>query len=191
MIIKKVELTDTVFNVKNIPSCDLPKIAFIGRSNVGKSSLINKLMRRKNFARSSSRPGKTVSINYYKVNDEVHFVDLPGYGYSKIPKGEKVRVSLLINSFFEISENIKLIMLLIDSRRGFMDIDLKTLDQISKRNIKILTIFTKSDKLSNSDLINQLKKYQKNFDLKVIPFSTKKRDSELTILEYIQKSLEE
>lgn len=191
MIVKKVELVKTVFNKKNILQDEIPKIVFMGRSNVGKSSLINKLIRRKNLARSSSKPGKTVSINYFNINDRFYFVDLPGYGYSKIPKNERMRVGDLIDDFFDNSSNLGLILLLIDSRRGFMDIDLETLAQISKKNVKILTIFTKSDKLSKSELINQLKKYQKSYELNVIPFSTKKMDLELPILEYIEMSIKE
>lgn len=191
MIVKKVELVKTVFNKKNILQDEIPKIVFMGRSNVGKSSLINKLIRRKNLARSSSKPGKTVSINYYNINGRFYFVDLPGYGYSKIPKNERMRVGDLIDDFFDNSNNLGLILLLIDSRRGFMDIDLETLAQISKKNVKILTIFTKSDKLSKSELINQLKKYQKSYELNVIPFSTKKMDLELPILEYIEMSIKE
>ncbi len=191
MIIKSANLDKTVFSPEGLLLDSRSKIVFIGRSNVGKSSLINKLAGRKNLARSSSRPGKTISINYYDINEEFYFVDLPGYGYSKISKIEKSRVDKLINQFFLKSTGIKLVLLLIDCRRGFMNIDLNTLEQLSTKNFKILTIFTKSDKLSNSNLKNQLTKYQNDFDLKVIPFSIKGRDAVLPVLENIEISIKE
>ncbi|MEN8154682.1 MAG: ribosome biogenesis GTP-binding protein YihA/YsxC [Acidobacteriota bacterium] len=191
MIIKDIKLVKTSFVPKELLMDDIPKIVFIGRSNVGKSSLINKLMKRKKLAKTSSKPGKTISINYYLVNDMFYFVDLPGYGYSKISKNDKLRVNELINAFFRKTPVIKLILILVDSRHGFMKTDIEALSGIIEKDFKILTIFTKSDKLSNSVLNNQLKKHQKEFDLKAIPFSIKIENGELSILGHINNALKE
>ncbi len=134
------------------------------------------------MAKTSSRPGKTISINYYLINEEFYLVDLPGYGYSKISKVEQHRVNKLMNAFFEKTENIKLVFSLIDSRHGYLKSDKEALKTIVDKNLRILTIFTKSDKLSNSDLKNQLKNHQARYGLNVIPFSAKNENSEFEIL---------
>lgn len=190
LIIKDVELSKTVFTTRQIPKDDRKKIVFIGRSNVGKSSLINKLMNRKNLARTSSKPGKTISINYYLINSEFFFVDLPGYGYAKISKDENKRVKDLISQFFDSMINVKLVVILIDSRRGFMDQDLEVISTIVENNdIRILTVLTKSDKLNTSKLKSQIHKLYQEFGLNVIPFSIKSNDGKLEILKHINKAL--
>ncbi len=191
MIIKKIELTKTVFVPNEIVMDSIPKFVFIGRSNVGKSSLINKLIKRKKLAKISSKPGKTVSINYYIANDEFYLVDLPGYGYSKISKGDQARVNRLMDSFLKRTDNIRLIFSLIDSRHGYLKSDMEALSVILDKGYRILTIFTKSDKLSNSVLKNQLKNHQTRYGLNVIPFSVKNENSELAILESIENALKE
>ena len=138
MTIKESKLARTSFTSKELVCDDMYKIAFIGRSNVGKSSLINKILHRRNLARTSSKPGKTVSVNYFLINNEFYFVDLPGYGYAKISKQEKHRVRLLMTAFFEKVKNLKLIIILIDSRRGFTSPDLEILPQLVDKNFKLL-----------------------------------------------------
>jgi GTP-binding protein len=190
LIIKDVALSHTVFTVKQIPKDDRKKIVFIGRSNVGKSSLINKLMNRKNLARTSSKPGKTISINYYLINEAFFFVDLPGYGYAKISKDENKRVKDLISQFFDRLNNVRLVIILIDCRRGFMDQDLEVVSKIVENNdIRLLTVLTKSDKLNTSKLKSQIHKLHQEFGLNVIPFSTKSNDGKLEILKHINKAL--
>ena len=191
MIIRTSELTNTVFVPTQVVKDEIPKFLFIGRSNVGKSTLINKLLRRKKMAKTSSRPGKTISINYYLINDEFYLVDLPGYGYSKISKSDQQRVNKLMDAFFDKTENIILVFSLIDSRHGYLKADMQALESILNKNLRILTIFTKSDKLSNSVLKNQLKNHQTNYGLNVIPFSAKNENSELEILNSVEKALKE
>ncbi len=173
MIIKKSELFKTVFNKGQLVDDDIPKIIVMGRSNVGKSSLINKILHRKKLAKSSSRPGKTVSINYYMINDGFQIVDLPGYGYAKISKIEKKRVEILFNDFFQSVRNVKIVLILIDSRRGFLDNDIEALSKVMDKDFKILTILTKSDKLKKSELQKQLKDLKDKFDLVAVPFTIK------------------
>ena len=190
---RDIQLAATVFTVKNLVEDSLGKIVFIGRSNVGKSSFINKMINRKNFARTSSKPGKTISINYYLINKMCYFVDLPGYGYARISKKESQRVRMLISTFFEKAENVKLVVILIDSRRGFMDSDIEILSKIINKGFRMLTILTKSDKLRNSELVIQKNNLQNQYGLNVIAFSIKSADNEKRekILKYINKALME
>lgn len=184
-------LERTSFSAKDLVRDQTKKIVFVGRSNVGKSSLINKLLNRKKLARTSSRPGKTVSINYYRVNEEFFFVDLPGYGYAKLPKAEIERVKRLMTSFFTTVEEARLVVLLIDCRRGFMESDLEVLQQIVDKKIKMLTVLTKSDKLRHSALVDQKKNLQNQFGLKVISFTVKSDANREEMLTYINQALTE
>lgn len=189
MRIKEIKLAGTVFNKKDIINDNMEKIIIMGRSNVGKSSLINTLLARKKLARISSKPGKTISINYYLINGKFYFVDLPGYGYAKISKQENKRVKSLLNYFFEKVNRVALVMILIDSRRGFMDSDIDILSMLMNKNFKILTILTKCDKISSSQLKSQLKNYQDQFELVVIPFSIKSSNDKDKILKYIEEAI--
>ncbi len=191
MIIKTSKLAKTSFFARDLIADERSKIAFIGRSNVGKSSLINKLLNRKNLARTSSTPGKTVSINYFLIDDEFYFVDLPGYGYAKISKIESRRLRTLIADFFSAVKNLKLIIILIDSRRGFSQPDIEILAQLLDKNFKILTVLTKSDKIGSSSLVNQKKDLQNKFGLKAISFSIKSNTNREEILNNINKALME
>lgn len=189
--IKSSRIERTVFSEEELPRDSIPKIIFVGRSNVGKSSLINKLMGRKNLARTSSKPGKTISINYYMVNEAFYFVDLPGYGFARIPPAETRRVKGLMLRFFQEVSNPRLVVLLIDSRRGFMDSDLEFLQQILDKKIKLLTVLTKSDKLNSTNLFNQKKNLQDKFGLNVIAFTVKSNEDAVEILKHINQALTE
>jgi GTP-binding protein len=191
MKIKKSEIFKTVFNKGQLVSDDRAKIIVMGRSNVGKSSLINKILHRKKLAKSSSKPGKTISINYYLINDEFQLVDLPGYGYAKISKSEKRRVEILFSDFFNSVSNVKLVLLLIDSRRGFLDSDIENLTKILEKEYKILTILTKSDKIRKSDLQKQLDSLKKDFGLVAVPFSIKNDSGMEKILTILEEALKE
>lgn len=138
-----------------------------------------------------TKPGKTVSINYFRINDQFFFVDLPGYGYAQISKQETQRVKSLLFDFFRLTEEVKLVILLIDSRRGFMDSDIEILSQIVEKKIKLLTVLTKSDKLRNSELFNQKKNLQEKFGLKVISFTIKSNQNREEMLTLINTALTE
>jgi len=191
MIIRSSQMARTSFNKKEFIADEKPGIAFIGRSNVGKSSMINKLLHRKNLARTSSRPGKTVSVNYILVNDAFYFIDLPGYGYARLSRLENQRVKTLITEFFTGVKNLKLVILLIDSRRGFMDADREILAEILDKNFKILTVLTKSDKIAPSKLIDLKKDFEGKLSLKAFSFSIKSDNNREEILNIIDKALME
>lgn len=193
-------LEKTSFTDKDLIRDATKKVIFVGRSNVGKSSLINKLVARKRLARTSSTPGKTVSVNYYRVHsvdndndvkDSFYFVDLPGYGYAKISRQESQRVKNVLSAFFRTVNHAKLVVLLIDSRRGFMESDLEIISQILDKKINILTVLTKSDKLPFLKLTDRVKALQNEFGLKVVSFTIKSNESKEELLNLIKKALME
>lgn len=156
-----------------LPPSDLPEICFSGRSNVGKSSLINKILNRKSLARTSSKPGKTITINFYKV-DSLRFVDLPGYGYAKISKAETDRFSSLMEGYFASGRNIKLVLQLIDMRIGPTELDLQMIDYLKQFDFKFAVALTKCDKLKKTEFNKSLEKISNLPELqgiKMVPFS--------------------
>jgi GTP-binding protein len=188
------KLERTSFIEKELIRDNVGKFIFIGRSNVGKSSLINKLVGKKKLARSSSTPGKTISVNYYLITTSVgifYFVDLPGYGFAKISKSERLRAKNLISAFFKTVENVKLVLLLVDSRRGFMNSDLDVISEIIDKKFRLLTVFTKSDKLSSSKLKIQKEDLQKKFGLNAISFTIKSNENKEEMLNTINNALME
>lgn len=157
-----------------LPMADKPEITFAGRSNVGKSSLLNKLFNRKNLARVSSVPGKTVTVNFYNVDGQ-RFVDLPGYGYAKIPKAEKQRFAELMEGYFQSGRDIRLVVQLIDMRHKPTADDMAMISFLKQFEIPFAVVLTKSDKLKKKEyasqkelIINELG----NPDYPVIPFSS-------------------
>ena len=147
MIIKKAEFFAAFGTNKQLPASVKPEVVFSGRSNVGKSSLINKLCNRKNLARVSGEPGKTGTINFYTVND-FYIVDLPGYGFAKVSDKERQRWDKLINSYFETGRGINLVVQLIDSRREPSNDDYMMLEYLTHHNIPFVIALTKGDKLN-------------------------------------------
>ena len=133
------------------PSDGLPEIAFLGRSNVGKSSLINSLIGKKKLAFTSGTPGRTQTVNFYRIDGAFYFVDLPGYGYARAPAREVARWSRLIERYLEERETLKLSCLILDSRRGWMDKDLDLKRWLEDRGRQYLVIATKIDKVNQSD----------------------------------------
>lgn len=146
--------------LSQLPESDEPEVVFAGRSNVGKSSLLNKLFNRKNLARVSSVPGKTITINFYDV-DNIKFVDLPGYGYAKISKQELKRFGELMEGYFKSGRNIALVVLLIDMRHPLTKDDEGMICFLKEMNIPFIIVMTKADKLrkplTRKDLIYQVK----------------------------------
>lgn len=169
----------TVGNAKQFPRDMKPQIALSGRSNVGKSSLINTLLGRKSLARVSSAPGKTITINYYSVDGKFYIVDLPGYGYAKRSLESKKVWSTLTEDYFAknpSADAIKLVVQLIDIRVGPTEDDIMMINWLIEQNVPFIVVATKTDKLSQTQLANALDDLQKNFfegtGIEIIPFSS-------------------
>ena len=175
MVIKEVSLETVCGITSKIPDNQLPEIAFAGKSNVGKSSLINALMNRKSLARTSSQPGKTQTINFYNINDVMYLVDLPGYGYAKISESERAKWGKMIENYLHKSKQLKAIFLLIDIRHTPGANDKTMYDWIVYQGYQPIIIATKLDKLKRSQVQKALKEVRTGLGLKsgdiVIPFS--------------------
>ncbi|MEE0946103.1 MAG: ribosome biogenesis GTP-binding protein YihA/YsxC [Acutalibacteraceae bacterium] len=151
----KIEYEKSFGTASQLTESDLPEFCFSGRSNVGKSSLINKIVNRKSLARVSSNPGKTVTINLFKL-DTIRLVDLPGYGYAKVPFGERTRWSDLMEGYFKSGRNIKMVFQLIDMRHPPSDFDYSMLDFMCQMGIPYTIILTKCDKLNKTEFSNRM-----------------------------------
>lgn len=153
MIIRKSELLITAAKKEQYPETVVPEIAFAGKSNVGKSSMINAMLNRRNLARTSGSPGKTQTINFYNINDQFNFVDLPGYGYAKVSKQEKDKWGGMIETFLKVRNQLKEVVLLVDIRHEPGINDQQMYDWIKSYNYTGYVIATKADKLSRSQQI--------------------------------------
>ena len=178
---------------EQLDKSDLPEICFSGRSNVGKSSLINKILNRKSIARVSSKPGKTVTINFYKV-DNVRLVDLPGYGYAKVPFSEKSRWSNLMEGYFGSGRNIKRVFQLIDMRHPATEFDISMLEFLSHYEIPYTVVLTKADKLNKAETEERLKLIREELGefgegIEIIPFSAQKNQGVEKLREGIESSI--
>ena len=145
----RAEFIISAAHPEQFPRGDYPEFAFLGRSNVGKSTLLNCLLKEKNLARTSSKPGCTQVINFFRVDDRLHFVDLPGYGFAKVPREHKDRWKQLIEAYLLERETLELCFMLLDSRRGWMEKDLELKDWLEHHNRRYMVIATKFDKLKN------------------------------------------
>ena len=175
MIIKNVNL-ETVCGIKSkLPQNTLPEFAFAGKSNVGKSSLINTLMNRKAYARTSSQPGKTQTINFYRINDDMYYVDLPGYGYAKVSLEEKAKWGKMIETYLNKSAMLKKVFLLVDIRHDPSENDRIMYKWIVHNGWQPIIIATKLDKLKRSQVAGQVKKIRAGLEMGrediLIPFS--------------------
>lgn len=172
----KVEFEASYGFFKQLPPSDLPEIAFCGRSNVGKSSMINKIFNRKALAKVSSMPGKTVTINFFRL-EGLRFADLPGYGYAKVPKTEKARWAELMEGYFNSERNLRLVFLLIDMRHPPTKDDLVMLDFLRQMEYPFTIVLTKADKLSKNKqqqrLIALSEEIPQIQELHLTPFSAK------------------
>ena len=161
-----------------LEASDLPEICFSGRSNVGKSSLINKVLGRKDIARVSSKPGKTVTINFFLL-ENLRLVDLPGYGYAKVADAEKMRWSELMEGYFGSGRNIKMVFQLVDMRHPVQEFDLSMIDFLSQMGIPYTVVLTKADKLNKSETEKRLSLVKEELgefadNVPIIPFSALK-----------------
>lgn len=176
MVIKNVNLETVCGITSKLPDNILPEIAFAGKSNVGKSSLINALMNRKSYARISATPGKTQTINFYNINEELYLVDLPGYGYAKVSEKEKEQWGKLIERYLHGSKQLKVVFLLIDIRHDPSANDKMMYDWIVYQGFEPVIIATKLDKLKRSQIQKQIKAVKNGLQLlpgtKIIPFSS-------------------
>ena len=160
MEIKSAEFVISNTDVKKCPDNGLPEYAFIGRSNVGKSSLINMLTNRKGLAMTSSKPGKTLLINHFVINDNWYLVDLPGYGYATAGKSMREKLKNIIESYILYREELTCLFVLIDCRHDPQPIDIEFMEWLGENGIPFSIIFTKIDKLSKSKLSENLKAYR-------------------------------
>ncbi|MGD9900252.1 MAG: ribosome biogenesis GTP-binding protein YihA/YsxC [Calditrichaceae bacterium] len=175
-IFKRVSFVKSIVSNSEKPELDLPEIAFVGRSNVGKSSLLNAISNQKNLAKTSSTPGKTRLINYFNVSDLFYMVDLPGYGYAKISKTEYKKWQNMLESYLKDNDKLRLVCLLIDSRHELLKNDQQMSEWLDFFNIPYIVILTKSDKISKTKLLSQINLFKKVFtEHHIIPFSIKSK----------------
>ena len=161
MQIKKAEFIISNTDIKKCPSRNIPEYAFIGRSNVGKSSLINMLTKRNNLAKTSGKPGKTQLINHFLINDSWFLVDLPGYGYASVSKGQRLEFAKFINLYLVNRENLMCLFVLLDSRLKPQKNDMEFMQWLGEKGIPFVMCFTKQDKLSKSESLKNLASFKK------------------------------
>lgn len=195
MVIKKVSLETVCGITSKLSDNRYPEVAFAGKSNVGKSSLINALMNRKSLARTSAQPGKTQTINFYNVNDEIYFVDLPGYGYARASEEIKAKWGKMIEDYLHKSKQLKAVFLLIDIRHAPGNNDCIMYDWIMKQGYHPIIIATKADKIKRSQLAGQVKLIRQTLgagqDALIIPFSAESKQGREEIYEVIGQFLPE
>jgi GTP-binding protein len=194
MKIKNVELETVCGITSTLPENTLPEIAFAGKSNVGKSSLINALMNRKSLARTSGQPGKTQTINFYNINKELYFVDLPGYGYAKVSQEIKEKWGKMIERYLKGSKQLKVVFLLIDIRHEPSQNDKNMYDWIVYNGYNPVIIATKMDKINRSQLQKHIKMIRTGLDTvkgtEILPFSSLTKQGRDEILELVDRYLQ-
>lgn len=194
MVIKSVNLETVCGITSKLPDNTLPEIAFAGKSNVGKSSLINALINRKAYARTSSQPGKTQTINFYNINEFLYFVDLPGYGYAKVSAEIREKWGKMIERYLHTSKQLKQVFLLIDIRHVPSENDKIMYDWIVANGYEPIIIATKLDKINRSQIAKNVKAIRQKLNLKsehvVIPFSSQTKQGRDEIWEIITKTID-
>ena len=179
MVIRDARFEVSAVGEKQYPNNDIPEVVLVGKSNVGKSSFINAMVNRKNLARTSSEPGKTRQINFYNIDDKFYFVDLPGYGFSKMSKQEQVKVGYFIEHYLSTRKQIALIVFLIDIRHSPTENDVMMYDFIINTGFPCLILANKADKIAPTKVDATVKKLQNELnplkDLKFLPFSSEKK----------------
>ena len=194
MVIKQVNLETVCGVTSRIPDNRLPEIAFAGKSNVGKSSLINALMNRKALARTSSQPGKTQTINFYNINDAMYLVDLPGYGYAKVSENERAKWGKMIENYLHTSGQLRAVFLLVDIRHAPGANDKTMYDWMVYQGYEPIIIATKLDKLKRSQVQKALKEVRTGLglgaDAILIPFSAETKQGREEIWELMDQLIE-
>ena len=190
MVIRSINLETVCGITSKLPENTLPEIAFAGKSNVGKSSLINALINRKSYARTSATPGKTQTINFYNINEELYLVDLPGYGYAKVSEQEKIRWGKLIERYLHESKQLKVVFLLIDIRHEPSSNDKMMYEWIVAQGYQPVIIATKLDKIKRSQKDKQIKLVKQGLNVlpgtRVIPFSAETKQGRDEIWELVE-----
>ena len=191
MIIKTVNLETVCGVTSRLPENDKPEIAFAGKSNVGKSSLINALMNRKAYARTSSQPGKTQTINFYNINDALYYVDLPGYGYAKISQKEKEKWGRMVENYLKKSARLRCVFLLVDIRHEPSANDRQMYEWVTGNGYRPVVVATKLDKIKRSQVAKQMKLVRSGLgigtDVTVIPFSAETKQGREEIWALIEE----
>ena len=195
MVIKQVNLETVCGITSTLPENTLPEVAFAGKSNVGKSSLINALMNRKGLARTSSQPGKTQTINFYNINSQLYFVDLPGYGYARVSVSEKEKWGRMIERYLHRSKQLKTIFLLIDIRHEPGANDQQMYRWILNQGFRPVIIATKLDKINRSQMDKHIKMIKNGLKVvpgtQIIPFSSQTKQGREEIYALLDSLLEE
>ncbi len=195
MIIKSAELETVCGITSKLPETELPEIAFAGKSNVGKSSLINGLLNRKSLARTSSQPGKTQTINYYNINHDLYFVDLPGYGYAQVSVEIRAKWGKMVERYLHTSKQLRLVFLLIDIRHEPSENDCIMYNWIVENGYEPVIIATKLDKIKRSQIQKHIKiireKIQPVEGTTILPFSSLTKQGKDEILQLIEDRIAE
>jgi GTP-binding protein len=175
------------------PQAVLPEIAFAGRSNVGKSSLINTLLNRKGIARTSNTPGRTQEINFFRVNDRFAFIDLPGYGYAKVPESIRKQWGPMVETYLRVRDTLELVVLILDVRRDPSEEDLQLMDWLSHYQIPFLVVLTKTDKVSNNEFTDKRRRIMEKIglpaEMPLVAFSAKTGAGKETLWREIRKAV--
>lgn len=189
MVIKNVNLETVCGITSTLPENPYPEIAFAGKSNVGKSSLINALMNRKSYARTSAQPGKTQTINYYNINEALYFVDLPGYGYAHVTQSVKEKWGKMIENYLHSSKQLKAVFLLIDIRHAPSTNDKNMYEWILHNGYHPIIIATKLDKINRSQIQKQIKLIKQGLEVEpdtiILPFSAETKQGREEIYDLI------
>ena len=195
MKIVSAEFMISAVSASQYPPGNLPEFAFIGRSNVGKSSLINSLLNRKKLVKTSATPGKTQMINFFDVNHEFVFADLPGYGFAKVPKTVQKKWQALVEQYLTKRESLRAVVLIIDIRRKPTDLDLHMQEWLEQYEVDYILVATKSDKLSQAEQSRQLKKIRQAFlddtDNALVAYSSKKDKGRKELWKFLQQWMAE
>jgi len=191
--LNKAEFIKSAASEKQFIRTTVPKIVFAGKSNVGKSSVINCILNRKNFARVGSEPGKTIHVNYFMIDGAVYFIDLPGYGYAKVPQSERDRWARLMESFFETEDGMALGVMIVDSRHKPTADDVTMAEWFKATGRPLIIVANKIDKLKKSEIEPNMALIRQTLDLpeeiRILPFSAEKRNGKEELIYEINKSI--